>query len=240
MPLIIDQSLAWASLRSPLWSSRIVPSERGPVTGRTRAAGGGFRPARGPLTRRACARGRGRARRPKKRPPTKGRPDQSSELGRQATRTAATPRGSPAPSRSPRCHRSATRRGTPRARPGCLRPDARTTTWGIGSFFARSADRSSPALPGSTQRSPHAAAGRPACLRFTRGHVLQTGTVKWFNAEKGFGFIQPESGGPDAFVHISAVERAGMDTLREGDRVRYELVRGNNGKSSAEELAPAG
>jgi CspA family cold shock protein len=69
---------------------------------------------------------------------------------------------------------------------------------------------------------------------------LQTGTVKWFNAEKGFGFIQPESGGPDAFVHISAVERAGMDTLREGDRVRYELVRGNNGKSSAEELTPAG
>src|SRR3954447_6105409 len=65
MPLIIDQSLAWASLRSPLWSSRIVPSERGPVTGRTRAAGGGFRPARGPLTRRACARGRGRARSPR-------------------------------------------------------------------------------------------------------------------------------------------------------------------------------
>ena len=69
---------------------------------------------------------------------------------------------------------------------------------------------------------------------------MPTGTVKWFNAEKGYGFIQPESGGPDAFVHISAVERAGMDTLREGDRVQYELVRGNNGKSSAEELRPAG
>jgi CspA family cold shock protein len=68
---------------------------------------------------------------------------------------------------------------------------------------------------------------------------LPTGTVKWFNAEKGYGFIQPESGGPDAFVHVSAVERAGMDTLREGDRVQYELVRGNNGKSSAEELRPA-
>ena len=68
---------------------------------------------------------------------------------------------------------------------------------------------------------------------------MQTGTVKWFNAQKGFGFIQPDSGGPDAFVHISAVERAGMDALREGERVQYELVAGRNGKSSAEELRPA-
>lgn len=68
---------------------------------------------------------------------------------------------------------------------------------------------------------------------------MQTGTVKWFNATKGFGFIQPDNGGPDAFVHISAVERAGMDGLREGERVQYELVRGNNGKSSAEELKAA-
>ena len=65
---------------------------------------------------------------------------------------------------------------------------------------------------------------------------MQTGTVKWFNAEKGFGFIQPESGGPDAFVHISAVERAGLDNLRDGQKVSYELVRGKNGKSSAENL----
>ena len=68
---------------------------------------------------------------------------------------------------------------------------------------------------------------------------MQTGTVKWFNAQKGFGFIQPDSGGPDAFVHISAVERAGMDALREGERVQYELMAGRNGKSSAEELKPA-
>jgi cold shock protein len=69
---------------------------------------------------------------------------------------------------------------------------------------------------------------------------MPTGTVKWFDAAKGYGFIQPENGGPDAFVHVSAVERAGMDSLREGERVQYELVRGNNGKSSAEELKPAG
>ena len=65
---------------------------------------------------------------------------------------------------------------------------------------------------------------------------MQTGTVKWFNATKGFGFIQPDGGGADAFVHISAVERAGFDSLREGERVQYELVRGQNGKSSAENL----
>jgi CspA family cold shock protein len=60
--------------------------------------------------------------------------------------------------------------------------------------------------------------------------------VKWFNAAKGFGFIQPENGGADAFVHISAVERAGLDTLNEGDRGEFDLVRGQNGKTSAENL----
>lgn len=65
---------------------------------------------------------------------------------------------------------------------------------------------------------------------------MPTGTVKWFNATKGFGFIQPEGGGPDAFVHISAVETAGLSTLNEGQRVQYELVQGQRGKSSAENL----
>jgi CspA family cold shock protein len=66
-------------------------------------------------------------------------------------------------------------------------------------------------------------------------HVA-TGTVKWFNPTKGYGFIQPQGGGGDVFVHISAVERAGLSTLNEGQHVDYELATGRNGKSSAENL----
>lgn len=66
---------------------------------------------------------------------------------------------------------------------------------------------------------------------------MATGTVKWFNSTKGFGFIQPDNGGPDAFVHISAVERAGLRDLREGDKVSYELVADRkSGKMSADNL----
>lgn len=65
---------------------------------------------------------------------------------------------------------------------------------------------------------------------------MATGTVKWFNPAKGFGFIEPEDGSNDAFVHISAVERAGLSTLAEGQKVTYELQAGQNGKSSAENL----
>ena len=65
---------------------------------------------------------------------------------------------------------------------------------------------------------------------------MATGTVKWFNPVKGYGFIQPDDGSKDAFVHISAVERAQMSNLREGQKVQYELVAGQNGKSSAENL----
>jgi CspA family cold shock protein len=64
---------------------------------------------------------------------------------------------------------------------------------------------------------------------------VPTGTVKWFNPTKGFGFIQPDGGGQDAFVHISAVERAGLSTLNEGAKISYELV-SNKGKESAENL----
>ena len=66
---------------------------------------------------------------------------------------------------------------------------------------------------------------------------MQTGTVKWFNATKGFGFIQPDDGGNDVFVHISAVERAGMHGLNEGQKVSYELERDKrSGKTSAGNL----
>jgi CspA family cold shock protein len=66
---------------------------------------------------------------------------------------------------------------------------------------------------------------------------MATGTVKWFNPAKGYGFIEPEDGSKDAFVHISAVERAGLSSLREGQKVSYELQAGQNGKSSAENLS---
>ncbi len=65
---------------------------------------------------------------------------------------------------------------------------------------------------------------------------MTTGIVKWFNPAKGFGFIEPEDGSTDAFVHISAVERAGMGTLSEGQKISYDLQPGQNGKSSAENL----
>ena len=65
---------------------------------------------------------------------------------------------------------------------------------------------------------------------------MTTGTVKWFNPAKGYGFIMPSDGQKDVFVHISAVERAGLSTLNEGQTVQYELARGNNGKFSAVNL----
>jgi len=66
---------------------------------------------------------------------------------------------------------------------------------------------------------------------------MTTGTVKFFNSTKGFGFIEPEDGSKAAFVHISAVERAGLSSLSEGQKVSYELQPGKNGKSSAENLS---
>ncbi|HEV8391945.1 MAG TPA: cold-shock protein [Dongiaceae bacterium] len=69
---------------------------------------------------------------------------------------------------------------------------------------------------------------------------MSTGTVKWFNSQKGFGFIQPSDGSKDVFVHISAVERAGMSSLSEGQKVSYEIVADRKtGKSSAENLKAA-
>jgi CspA family cold shock protein len=66
---------------------------------------------------------------------------------------------------------------------------------------------------------------------------MPTGTVKWFNSQKGFGFIQPDQGGPDVFVHVSAAERAGLRGLDEGQKVSFELVQDKrSGKSTADQL----
>jgi cold shock protein len=73
-----------------------------------------------------------------------------------------------------------------------------------------------------------------------KGFIMTTGTVKWFNSTKGFGFIQPDNGGPDAFVHISAVERAGMRELVEGQKISFELEQDRrSGKMSATNLQAA-
>ena len=64
---------------------------------------------------------------------------------------------------------------------------------------------------------------------------MSTGTVKWFNPTKGYGFIQPQGGGKDVFVHISAVERAGLSSLNEGQAIEFEFV-SNRGRTAAEKL----
>src|SRR4029079_14808972 len=74
-----------------------------------------------------------------------------------------------------------------------------------------------------------------SCWKLLAGMHMPQGTVKWFNPTKGYGFIQPQDGGKDVFVLISAVQRAGLTTLNEGQSVQYELVE-NRGKSSAENL----
>ncbi len=65
---------------------------------------------------------------------------------------------------------------------------------------------------------------------------MSVGTVKWFNPTKGYGFIEPSEGGKDVFIHISALQRAGIGSLSEGQKIEYEVVTGNNGKASAESV----
>jgi CspA family cold shock protein len=68
---------------------------------------------------------------------------------------------------------------------------------------------------------------------------MAIGTVKWFNAQKGYGFIQPDDGSKDVFVHISAVERSGLGRVNEGDKLSYDIERGQQGKTSATNLQAA-
>jgi len=73
-----------------------------------------------------------------------------------------------------------------------------------------------------------------------RDDKMPTGTVKWFNSTKGFGFIEPEEGGKDAFVHITAVQQAGLTTLRDGQKVSYQLAETDNGRMAAHDIALEG
>ncbi len=73
----------------------------------------------------------------------------------------------------------------------------------------------------------------PAPANFLERCTMATGTVKWFNTQKGYGFIQPDDGTTDVFVHISALERSGLAYLNEGQKISYEVEKGRNGKSSA-------
>jgi cold shock protein len=79
----------------------------------------------------------------------------------------------------------------------------------------------------------------PVCVHRSQKEIfMSSGTVKWFNSQKGFGFIQPADGGNDIFVHISAVERAGLSSLNEGQKLQYEVVADRRtGKSSADKLS---
>ncbi len=82
--------------------------------------------------------------------------------------------------------------------------------------------------------------GRVDLFLFDHGFYLEglmaTGTVKWFNATKGFGFIAPDDGSKDVFVHVSAVQAAGLSSLKDGQKVQYELAKGKDGKTSAANL----
>ncbi len=76
------------------------------------------------------------------------------------------------------------------------------------------------------------------CFDDSKGAIMAVGTVKWFNAQKGYGFIQPDDGGKDVFVHISAVERAGLGSLNEGQKIRFDIVT-DRGKQSAGNISLA-
>jgi cold shock protein len=105
---------------------------------------------------------------------------------------------------------------------------------------SRATCRTDDLLPKFDLSSPGCAIERPALTPTGKKRLMSQGTVKWFNVQRGFGFIQPDDGSKDVFVHISAVERAGMRGLNEGQKVSYDLVADRRtGKSSAENLRAA-
>ena len=109
----------------------------------------------------------------------------------------------------------------------------------LGDQFAMDPHVVGPAFPASSRRPRPARAGRREdnhSIKDEERYMTQ-GTVKWFDSVKGYGFISPDDGTKDAFVHISAVERAGLAGLAEGQRVEYELQRGQNGKTAAANLS---
>jgi CspA family cold shock protein len=124
-------------------------------------------------------------------------------------------------------------RGAPR-----LGRDQLSRHQGIASAWRQTAQRSPQGSP-ALSRALTAVRARTRAFALPTEVLVPSGTVKWFNKVKGFGFIQPDDGSKDVFVHISAVERAGLGTLADGQKIQYELVRGKDGKTSADNLKPA-
>jgi cold shock protein len=121
-------------------------------------------------------------------------------------------------------------------RPGMPILNLSASSWfGLPSQARKRAGPLSVRCGGVTHRSL-VSGGEFSIMRRTK---MAIGTVKWFNTQKGYGFIQPEDGSKDVFVHISAVERSGIGNLHEGQRLSFELERGNQGKTSAVNLRQA-
>jgi CspA family cold shock protein len=117
------------------------------------------------------------------------------------------------------------------AHPGRLNNAGSAPREGVAVRIRRRAPVQQGGLPGGPERATRDRKG---------DKTMPTGTVKWFNATKGYGFIGPESGGKDIFVHISAVQKAGLRTLNEGQRLAFEVEQQANGRAAAVNLAETG
>ena len=106
----------------------------------------------------------------------------------------------------------------------------------IGAFRIRDCLVPNRGLAASTLPIWKSSSARTSRVAGSWRDTMSTGTVKWFNAQKGYGFIQPDDGSKDVFVHISALEKAGMASLQEGQKLSFEVLPGKQGKSSAENL----